>query len=146
CAARVDKPCGRVAQDDAVVRIQEINAKLEVIWQAHVVVCCPLKIFPDRKVDAPIVVRRGTQILRVPEITYPRVLAHEFPADFFRAVRGGVVRNNQLEVGEGLNEDRIERMGEIVLTVVDGDRDTYTRHEPLIEVSCRTKSPCSAAE
>ena len=47
--------------------------------------------------------------------------------DLRRRVGRGVVADDQLEIGERLIEDRLDRLGEIALPVVDGETD---RHEP----------------
>jgi hypothetical protein len=74
-------------------------------------------------VDQDVVIRRASDVARLPDIPDPRVLLQVATADVRGPVRRVVVRNDQLEILIALPEQRVERFGELLLAVIDRKPD-----------------------
>ena len=67
----------------------------------------------------PVVVRRQANILFITKISDPRIPDREIQANFLSPVGRCVVTDNQLKVGEILLQKPGQRVGKILLSVVD---------------------------
>src|SRR5207245_2059101 len=109
------------------------HTPLEKGRRTDVVVRSPLEELPSRKLQDPVVVPGGSAVLRAASVLDPRIRTGVGTADLFGRVCGRVVRDDELEVGEGLAEQRVERLGKKALPVVDRKPNTDGRlrgHRP----------------
>src|SRR5690606_17118599 len=83
----------------------------------------PLVVLAPGELEYPAEVARPAEVPLVPVVPDPRVARHVLAADGLGAVGRGVVGDHQLEVGERLREESVERRPEVPLPVVDGDGD-----------------------
>ncbi len=84
----------------------------------HVIGRGPLEKFSGRHPDKTVVVRCEAQVLRVPLVPDARIAGGEATGDLACLVGGRVVRDDELEVPEGLPEQRAERLLQERRTVV----------------------------
>ena len=57
------------------------------------------------------------KILRISELANPRVRLCKAPADLLRRIGGGIVTDNQFEIGDSLVEDRLDGLDQMVFSV-----------------------------
>jgi hypothetical protein len=74
-------------------------------------------------VEQDVMVRSATEVTGLPDIPDPGVLLLVATADIRGAVGRSVIRNDQLEILEGLPEQGVERFGEEILAVIDRKPD-----------------------
>ena len=108
-----------VSEHDMRVLVERFDAPLEQVAGVEVVVGGPLEQLPPGLPDDEVVVRGEADVPRLPDKADPGVLLRVATADVDGAVGRGVVRNDQLEVLVALAEQGIERLGEVVLAVVN---------------------------
>src|SRR5207253_7290134 len=89
------------------------------VWCAYVVRVRELVVVARGQVKHPIEVPRRPDVRLVPKVTDTAVPAHIRAAQFLGVVGRGVVRDDQLEVREGLAEDGFDRLREKALAIVD---------------------------
>jgi len=70
----------------------------------------PPKELASGHVDQPIVVRSRAQILGQPRVSDAPVALNVGFADLLRAIRGRIVRYDELEIPKVLSEDRIQSL------------------------------------
>jgi len=75
-----------------------------------------------------VVVRRGSQILLVPQVSDSTVMIGEIPADIFGSVFGRVVGYDEFEVFECLTKDRLDGFFDVILAVIYGESDRNAGH------------------
>jgi hypothetical protein len=112
-AARVDE------HDRRRLGPEGLHTPLEEGRRAGVIVRSPLEELPSRELEDPVEVPGASAVLRAAAVLNPRIRAGVGAADLFGRIRRRVVRDDELEVGEGLAEQRVERFGEKALPVVD---------------------------
>ena len=134
CGARVDE------HDRRRLRPEGLHTSLQEGRRADVVVRGPLEELPSRKLQDPVEVPGFSAVLGAASVLDPRIRAGAGTADLFGRVCRRVVRDDELEVGEGLAEQRVERLGEKALPVVDGKPNTDGRrgHRPHPRASVPT--------
>jgi len=112
-----------VSQDDLRVLVERRNAALDQVARVQVVVGGPLEQLAPGLLDQDVMIRRASDVARLPDVPDPRVLLRVATADIRGPVRRGVVRNDQLEVLIGLPEQSVERFGQVLLAVIDRKPD-----------------------
>jgi hypothetical protein len=113
-----------VAENNVWVFVERRNATSEQVAAVQIVVGGPLEILTAGLAKDEVVVRAETDVAGLANVPDSRILGRISAADLFGLVRRGIVRDNQLKVGETLTEQRIERLCEITLSVVYGKADT----------------------
>ena len=116
--------------DRARIGLQHLNAARDVIGMQDIVMGRPLEITPLGEVKRPVVVGRGPQILLISEVSEPRILCGEVPANRLCGIRRSVVRNDHFKVSEALTQNGLQAFPQITGTVVDGN--TYTHDRPCL--------------
>jgi hypothetical protein len=111
-AVLVDDPRAAVAVDDVRIGVEDGDAPLEVGRQAHVVVRVPLEVLAARGAEAAVVVFRRPEVPRAAGVADARVACGVLAADVFGGVGRRVVADDQLEVAEGLPEQRVDRLAD----------------------------------
>ena len=127
-ALLVDQGVPAVRQHHVRPGLQHPHALLEQLRRVQVVVRGPLEVPPAGLADQEVVVRRGADVDRLAQVPDPRVALRVVPADLGGVVGRRVVGDDQLEVLVGLRQQRVERLGEVLGTVVDGQADRQGRH------------------
>ncbi|MCS6877322.1 MAG: hypothetical protein NZP72_03375 [Geminicoccaceae bacterium] len=108
---------GAVAQHHPGIGIQNPNRLREIFGQETIVVGEPLEISAASESEGAVVIRRGTEIVLVAQVTHPPIRGGEVARNLGRAVGGSVVRDDQLPILERLRENRTDRFLEISFSV-----------------------------
>ena len=90
----------------------------------------PLEVPPAGLADQEVVVGRGADVDRLADVPDPLVALRVVPADVRGLVGRRVVGDDQLEVLVGLRQQRVQRLGEVLGTVVDRQPDGQRRRAP----------------
>lgn len=123
-AVAVDDRLVGVGEDDVGPLVQRVHAAPQQVPGVQVVVRGPLEQLAAALGEHVVVVGRGADVPGEPDVPDARVLRGVPAADVPGPVGRGVVGDDQLEVLVGLAEQGVERLGEVLLAVVDGQADT----------------------
>src|SRR5829696_4422755 len=126
-AVLVDDNRRAVAADHRRVGVEDLHAPGEIGRLMLVVVGGPLEVGRFGELEGPVVVPRQPVVLLGPVVTDAGVAGGVPAADLLRAVRGGVVGDDELEVDEVLREQRIELALQEPLAVAHGYSDAHPR-------------------
>ena len=119
----VDDRLPGVRQYDARVLIERVNAALEQVAAVQVIGGRPLEVLSARLLHHEVVVRRKADIPGLADVANPGILLPVTAADVRGAVGRGVIRDDQLEILIALPQQGLDRLGEILLAVIDGKPD-----------------------
>ena len=122
-AVVVDVGVPGVREDHLGVLVELLDAQLDEPRRVEVVVRGPLEVLPPRQGHQQVVVGAGADVDGLPHVADARVPLGVRTADLLGAVARGVVADDQLVVGVGLGQQRVQRLGEVLLAVVDGQAD-----------------------
>jgi hypothetical protein len=128
-ALRVDEADVGVAGHERRVGVERVDAAREVLGRMQVVVRGPFEVLAGRQLGGPVEVAAGADVAGVAMIADAPVPGGVAPADVAGGVGGGVVADDQLEVGERLDEERFDGVAQVASTVEDGKTDTDLRRE-----------------
>jgi hypothetical protein len=120
----IDGGLVHMAEHDVRVFVERRNATRKQVAAVHVVVSGPLEVLSAGLAKDEVMVWDGADVARLTNVPDSRVLGRIPAADLFSPVRRGIVRDDQLEVGETLTKQRVDRLREITFPVVYGKADT----------------------
>ncbi len=126
----VDNSGIRVNEHRVQLAVELLDAELEKVPMADVVVCRPLEKLSSSERHDKIEVRPRANVGLVAMIPYSSVVRREFPTNFLRVVRRGIVADDELEVLEGLIEDGLDGLGDVAGPIVDWQADADARTCP----------------
>jgi hypothetical protein len=113
-----------MAEHDVRLFVERRNATRKQVAAVHVVVSGPLEVLSAGLAKDEVMVWDGADVARLTNVPDSRVLGGIPAADLSSPVRRGIVRDDQLEVGETLTKQRVDRLREITFPVVYGEADT----------------------
>src|SRR5690606_12830556 len=115
----------RPAEPDLGMRVQESNLRLEAAGKRFSVRVHAGDIFPPGGRKSPVEGRHEPEIAGIADQSDARIrVAFD---DLCRAVRGPVVDDDELEVGEGLTENAVDRVAQEGRGVERRHDDRYAR-------------------
>ena len=120
-AVVVDVEDSRADEAHSTIRVQEREAACKPVRERGVVGIHPRDVAPASLIECPIQGARESELLVVSKNAHARIVQRGERG--VRAVSGGVVDDDQLEVGDGLPKDALERGAHERLSVVHGDED-----------------------
>ena len=85
----------------------------------------PLEVLAPGQVKGAVEVGRGPQVAFVAIVADTVVPSRVLPADGLGLVGGGVVANDDLEIGEGLGQQGIQGLAQILFAVIHRQTDTH---------------------
>ena len=103
-AALIDDERSGVRDDDAAVPVQHFHATFKVRGRHHVVVRVPAKVLASRQLDPKVVISCRADVLHIASVANSRVVREICAADFFGAIRRGVVANDDFKIVKRLRE------------------------------------------
>jgi hypothetical protein len=120
-----DRDAVREHRVRAVVKLRDEGG--EQLGLGEIVVGVPHEQRRARELHHRVDVARGPQVRLLPHVTDPRIARRILEADRGRPVGGGVVRDDELEVGERLGQEPVQGQAQVPLAVVDRhpDRDAW---------------------
>jgi hypothetical protein len=137
----VDDAYQRLAQDGIRIRLEGGDTLLDKTRANDVVVRRPFEVAAARLLKDEVEIPRGPEIAFLPIVANASVPRGIRLAERWRRVGRCVVRDDQLEIGEGLRQDRFNRLGEVELAVVDGeayaDWRSFMHREAAGQERCR---------
>ena len=122
-AVLVDADDLREHESDVRVLVERGHALLQESGSENVVVGRPAEELAACALDGEVVVVRAAHVERIPRVPDARVASGELAADRPGVVGRCIVEDHQLEIAIGLGEDRLDGLGEVALSVVDGEPD-----------------------
>ena len=90
------------------IQVEDLDAALEERRRAPVVVRDPLEVLGVGEVEDTVVVPRRAAILGLSKISDAGIALRIRTADLLGAIRGSIVRNDELEARERLRKDRVD--------------------------------------
>lgn len=105
------------------VGLQDVETFFQECRRDVVVSGIPAEILAARQLKAPAEIIGDTKIFFRPVVADATVSCCILPADFFRVIRRGIVGDDQLKIGAGLLQNRVERVTNVALPIVDRYRD-----------------------
>lgn len=122
-AVFVDDGLVGVREDHVRPLVEGLDAAPQQVPGVQVVVRGPLEQLAPALGEHVVVVGRGADVPGQPDVPDARVPRRVLAADVLGPVGRGVVGDDQLEVLVGLSEQRVERLGQVLLAVVHGQAD-----------------------
>lgn len=122
-AVAVDDGLAGVREDHLRPLVQRRHTTAQQVPGVEVVVRGPLEQLAAALGEHVVVVRRGADVAGQPDVPDARVLRGVPAADVPGAVGRRVVGDHQFEVLVGLPQEGVQRLGQILLAVVDGKAD-----------------------
>ena len=100
--------------------VEQANAGFEIGLPVKVVMRGPFEQRRLRQLKDPVEIGHCPEIVLMAHIAYARIAPHIIVANLLRAVGGGVVADDDLEVAEALRQEALHSLREKHLAVVDG--------------------------
>jgi hypothetical protein len=112
-----------VSEHDLRILVERVDAALKEVAGVQVVVRRPLEQLTPRLLGDEVVVGGKPDVPRLAEIAHPGILLLVATADVPGAIGRGVIRNDQLEISEGLAKQGLDRLADVLLAVVHRKAD-----------------------
>ena len=93
--------------------VEGIDAPLQQIWRVQIVVGHPLEELAPALLDHEVVIEGGTAVLAVMDVPHAGINRLVLPGDLAGPIGRAVVGDDQLEVGEGLRQQGIQRLANV---------------------------------